>query len=736
VNVAAFNLSFPIQYLKAALVVSFLSVWVLIGLFSYLNRYTKRGYFRIWTFAWLFYSVWLGLSIVIPDRAGASLLLMVKHCCIGWSAVFLVWGSICFLKLETPSRALALFLGFLSVWSYFGVFYVTDPLWVSLPIFALIAASSEVTAACFYRLRRREGFMGAGLLAFGFVLWGAYLGGYPFLQRSPELISCSFFIAAVLQLFIAVSMIILVLEEVRLTNKAAVEKQETETKLLQRRIVSTEERYQALFEQASEAIVIASVADLKILELNQAARRLLGVSRTQDLGGALRQYIPEITAKNSQEWFRRMCEKGEINLTKKDGGVTPAEVSGAPILFQSTPAYQCFFRELTERARLEQQLRQSEKLAALGQMISGIAHELNNPLAVVKGYLELILASHELGPRTRADLEKVNHESNRAAKLVANFLSFARESPLNRESVDLNELIDLVLETTKFELRVAGTELLLDLEGHLPPTLADPDQIEQVLVILINNAIQAMLDSPRPGKLVIRSEHAQNLVRISIQDNGPGILPQVVPHIFEPFFTTKQVGTGTGLGLSIAHSIVSAHGGKISYEPVPSGGAGFILEFPISAPTTAENPDHKMTTLNPCLPALEKAAFCAEILILDDERSIAELLGEMVNILGHSSVLCNSPLDALNILANRDFGIILSDFRMPGMNGQQFYEAICKIRPDLSDRVVFLTGDVVNPETQAFLKKVGNPHISKPFQLSNVETVLERILEENDAVSR
>jgi CheY-like chemotaxis protein len=143
-----------------------------------------------------------------------------------------------------------------------------------------------------------------------------------------------------------------------------------------------------------------------------------------------------------------------------------------------------------------------------------------------------------------------------------------------------------------------------------------------------------------------------------------------------------------------------------------------------------------MTTLNPCLPALEKAAFCAEILILDDERSIAELLGEMVNILGHSSVLCNLPLEALNILADRDFDIILSDFRMPGMNGQQFYEAVRKVRPDLSDRIIFLTGDVVNPETQAFLKKVGNPHISKPFQLSNVEIVLERILEENEALSR
>src|SRR2546430_17177739 len=162
--------------------------------------------------------------------------------------------------------------------------------------------------------------------------------------------------------------------------------------------------------------------------------------------------------------------------------VCSSEANGAPISFEGRAAYQFFLRELTERARLEQQLRQAEKLSALGQMISGVAHELNNPLAVIKGYMELILRRDELGKQTRADLEKVAHESNRAAKLVSNFLSFAREQPLHRATVDLNELARRVAELRKLELQTLRVDLRLDLDPQLPTTLADQDQIQQGMV--------------------------------------------------------------------------------------------------------------------------------------------------------------------------------------------------------------------------------------------------------------
>jgi CheY-like chemotaxis protein/anti-sigma regulatory factor (Ser/Thr protein kinase) len=380
---------------------------------------------------------------------------------------------------------------------------------------------------------------------------------------------------------------------------------------------------------------------------------------------------------------------------------------------------------------LEQQLRQAEKLSALGQMISGVAHELNNPLAVIKGYLELILRRDELKMQTRTDLEKVANESNRAAKLVNNFLSFAREQPTHREAVDLNDLVKRVAELRRLDLQNTRVELRLHLDAQLPATHADPDQIQQVLVNLLNNSIHALSETPRTGRVQISTQRKEDTVRITVEDNGPGVPPEVLPYIFEPFFTTKDVGKGTGLGLSIAHSILADHGGRIAYQPSAIGGAGFVLELPVVSP----HADAQSLALPAASPSGNgaPAEHSARILVLDDEQSIAELLGEMLGLLGHSATLCHAPADALEMIDRREFDLIISDFRMPKMNGQEFYQHAVQKKPELARRVVFLTGDVVNEETQAFLQSTGNPHLSKPFQLARVERIVEDMLQQNAA---
>ena len=496
--------------------------------------------------------------------------------------------------------------------------------------------------------------------------------------------------------------------------------------------MSTEERYRSLFDQASEGIVITDAEDLRILELNQTAKRLLGISTADS--NTLSSFCqirsePQSVPRTGPEWFAVICRHRNLNLVRRDGGITATEADGAPISFEGRAAYQFFLRELTERARLEQQLRQAEKLSALGQMISGIAHELNNPLAVIKGYVELILCRDELGKQTRADLEKVAHESNRAAKLVSNFLSFAREQPRHREAVDFNELVRRVAELRKLDLQKARVELRLDLHPQLPATQGDPDQIQQVLVNLLNNALQALVEAPRPGRLHVSTQCKENLIQILVEDNGPGVPSEVLPYIFEPFFTTKEVGQGTGLGLSIAHSILADHHGRIFYQPATLGGACFVLELPMVSPNTGTQPSAPTAPL----PALTDApqTQSAQILILDDEKSIAELLGEMLGLLGYSTVLCHSALDALALVERHEFDLIVSDFRMPKMNGQEFYQQAVQKKPELTRRIIFLTGDVVNEETQAFLQSTGNPHISKPFQLALVEQTVARVLQQN-----
>ncbi len=730
-NQIGLDLYFTRESLKTGVLVSLLSVWVLVGLFYYLNRYTKRRYFTIWTAAWLFYALWITLSFGVQDAKSQPLILMFEDWCVGVAAVFLLWGSQQFLGERVRQQLLGWFMVFLLVWSYIGAYFLDKPLQVQLPLFGLIGVASLLSARSFFKYRRQHNYVGATLLMLGFTLWGVYMIGYPFMEESEDLISLALFLSAMIQIFLAVSMIILVLEEVRHTHQAAIEQIHSgklEREALQTKVASTEERYRQLFDQAGEAIVIARADDLGILELNRAAEHLLGIPRSE-AGQHLLTSFCQVEASGKPapqtggDWFQLICQQQPLNLIGKSGGGVPVEVGGAHVDFAGQSGFQFFFRELTERAQLEQQLRQAEKLSAIGQMISGIAHELNNPLTVVRGYLELILTHHKLDPRTRADLEKVAMESSRAMKLVGNFLSFARERSLRREWVNFNNLIQQVVDLRKFELKVAGVELQLELDPSLSGTAADPDQVQQVLVNLVSNALQALVERSRPGQLKISTEQRDDTIRLSVEDSGPGVPPALMKKIFEPFFTTKEVGIGTGLGLSIAHSIMTEHNGKIVCQPSSLGGAKFVLEFPLVK--LRETPE---TDSSPAPEPEINSTRAADILVLDDEKAIADMLAEILEIIGHRVTVCCSPARALELLDTTSFDLVISDFRMPGLNGQQFYEQAIQGHPSLTHRIVFLTGDVVNEATLSFLKSIGNPHLAKPFNLKKVQEIVAAVL--------
>jgi two-component system, NtrC family, sensor kinase len=526
-------------------------------------------------------------------------------------------------------------------------------------------------------------------------------------------------------------MIILVLEEFRRSNVDAfqqIEEQKSHNTTLRSKIASTEDRFRKLFDHASEGIIIANATSLEIIEVNRTAQRMLGLAHAEAAQKSIRDFChvksdSEEPPKDSQQWCDWVCRQPRIELISKSGTATVTEVDGALIELEGRPAFQFFFREMTERARLEQQLRQAEKLSALGQMISGVAHELNNPLAIIKGYLDLILAKNQLEPQTRTELKKIVHESNRAAKLVRNFLAFAREQPAHREMVNINTLIERVTELRKFDLLVNEVHLTLELADDLPVTYADPDQAQQIILNLINNSVQAMERQPSPRLLSIRSFVKSEAIHITLEDNGPGVPPELESRIFEPFFTTKEVGTGTGLGLSIAHSIMSDHHGKIHYSKSSLGGAGFFLEFPIvSSPPRTIPPEAEL------VPTPVAAKNAANILVLDDERAIAELLSEMLGLIGHHPTLAFSPVKALELLDQTEFDLILSDFRMPVMNGQEFHSKVMEKNPELARRIIFLTGDTVNEETHDFLTSAGNPNLAKPFQLATLERVVSETL--------
>jgi two-component system NtrC family sensor kinase len=714
------------EQLRPALLAALMSVSLLVALFAYLNCYTRRRYFSLWMVAWMFYALWLMLTYRL-ESSPSPFLQMTKNWSVGISAVFLFWGSLMFMAQRVTQRLLGLVILFLLVWSYVGSYHIESPLQATIPIFGMMGVASIASARCFLVYRKRKPFAGAGLLAAGFALWGAFLISYPFMEEFAELGGTIFVLAAMLQLFIAVSMIILVLEEARTLRATALDRAASERAArrgLENRIRSTEARYRQLFDQASEAIVVTAQAGFAILDLNARARRLLGITDEAAPGLALTSFIERSTTPRAGETQRldRLLPGAPLSLVSRDGTRSAVVVERTAIEIDGQPAFQFVFKEFNERCRLEQQVRQAEKLSALGQMISGIAHELNNPLAVIKGYVDLILSRNDLSERNRGDLSKVCAESNRAAKLVRSFLSFAREQPPQRVAVDLNRLVENVVELRHFDSLVAQTRFVLKLSSGPVCVKADADQIQQVLVNLINNALHAILGSGRSGEILIRTQTGTDFITLCVEDNGPGVSVELQTKIFEPFFTTKETGSGTGLGLSIAHSIMTEHGGRIHCAGSSLGGAAFTLEFPMSAGEELPPPDTDV--IEPSF----VAGRTGRILVLDDEPALADMVGQMLTCFGHEVVTISAPLQAIEKVRGEHFDAIVSDFRMPLMDGSEFHGEVRKVNPDLANRIIFLTGDVLSEETKAFFASVGNQRLTKPFQLENVARAVNDIL--------
>ncbi len=406
-------------------------------------------------------------------------------------------------------------------------------------------------------------------------------------------------------------------------------------------------------------------------------------------------------------------------FTGEDQVLLSALADQAAIAVENGRLFQARNEQLDELRRTQAHLLQAEKLSAMGQLLASVAHELNNPLAVVVGHtalLERSLAGTPHGARA----EQINQAAQRCARIVRNYLALARQRPPEREAVEVNAVIREALELFAYALRVDDVEVTLDLADNLPLLAADPHQLHQVIVNLVTNAHHALREvhPPRRLRLATRRGATGDRVWIEVSDTGPGIPPEVQARLFEPFFTTKRAGTG--LGLSLCQSIVEGHRGTIEVESRQGEGATFRIALPLGKlPAPSHEP----------LPVEALAAIRGRtILLVDDEPAILEVLAEILAEDGHVIATASNGSGALKKLEQQTYDLILVDIRMPAVDGPGFYRAVTARHPAFRERFVFMTGDVLNPDVRTFLDETARPVLRKPFTAAQVRETAQRAL--------
>ncbi|MBK9433333.1 MAG: PAS domain-containing protein [Sphingomonadales bacterium] len=365
-------------------------------------------------------------------------------------------------------------------------------------------------------------------------------------------------------------------------------------------------------------------------------------------------------------------------------------------------------------------LHQSEKLAALGQLLAGVAHELNNPLAIVMGRAAM-LKDKLAGTAHEDSIQRLRDAADRCARIVKTFITMARQTGPQRTMVQIPDLIEAALDMTGHGLRAAGIALELQIEPDLPELTADGDQLIQVLMNLIINGQHAMAGQQNEPKLLItaRQEAGTARILVEISDNGSGVADDVAARIFDPFFTTKDVGVGTGLGLSVCQSMIEAHGGTLELTRPVLGGATFRIGLPPGEAEVVDRADAK--------PAVE-IPYRGSALVVDDEQEVADILAEMLDEKGMTCRVVTSGQAALEALAEQRFDAIFSDIRMPRMGGSELLAAIERDYPDMIRRIIFATGDVLHPEVDA-LRKSGRPIVEKPYDPEQLRAALLQLHE-------
>ena len=390
------------------------------------------------------------------------------------------------------------------------------------------------------------------------------------------------------------------------------------------------------------------------------------------------------------------------------------------------------YRDITGQRLLEGKVVEREKLATVGRIVSGVAHELNNPLTAVAGYAQLLLVGR-LPPELQDMARRLHREAERAGRIVKNLLLYARGDEAEKQTVDLAEILEHTLSLRAYELKVNNIRVVRRYARGAPPVWANPHQLQQVFLNLLINAEQAIRSRRDHGrvKISLGGRRGQERVRVEISDDGPGIPAALLPHIFDPFFTTKPQQKGTGLGLSVSHAIIEENGGRLFAESGSGRGATFIVELPAQPQPARAARDRSGRR-----PAQVTANNGRRILVVDDEPEVGRLIADVLGQLHYTVHVHTESPRALADALRQPFHLLICDIRMPELDGQGFYRALREQHSPLARRILFTTGDTLAPETAEFLRQVQLPCLAKPFHVEELSGTVRDVLQELDRIPR
>jgi PAS domain S-box-containing protein len=529
-----------------------------------------------------------------------------------------------------------------------------------------------------------------------------------------------------LDMFLSCSAYPVRLEQGNLIGPVIIIRDITEQKKLEEELKVSEERYKTLIENIEDIIYVTD-ATRRLKYFNNSFERSTGYSQEEIIGKNLAELFSGKSLDGVETVWKKQISGEDVGIFNMEistkGGEKKIIETRERVLWDKGKIVLIYGlgRDVTRRKVLEEHLIQSEKLASMGEMLSGVAHEINNPLTSIIGNSQLLMRKSDLDHDVMRKVDTIQKESARVHRIVQNLLSFARKEETRKEMANINGIIKDVCDLIIYNVKVNNIKINLDLEDDLTQTYIDSNQIKQVFINIINNAIDALIDKGG-GNIEIKSFKVGDTIRVEFKDDGPGIPDTIRKKIFDPFFTTKDVGKGTGLGLSISYGIIKNHNGEIYVTSEKGVGTKFTVSLPIVVSDSIESQSQSKKG------KLDLKG--KKILMVDDEESIRNFVDELLTGEGCIVEVVDNGAEAMEKLAKGDFDAILCDIKMPGVSGKELFDFIKENKPKLVDKIVFITGDLLSEDTEKFMKETGSSFIEKPLQIDSLIEVVQNLFKD------